>query len=133
MKTQMIIGGILFGVAACTAPADGYRITGNIEGAGDGKAILLQSAGFEEPTMGDTVNMRNGKFVFEGRLESPVSVTVKVCPDSDQPASLGFIAENSPIRVIAIRTHLYSDGNRGKMLSNGMATVRSADKRWKGV
>lgn len=32
MKTQMIIGGILFGVAACTAPADGYRITGNIEG-----------------------------------------------------------------------------------------------------
>lgn len=37
MKTQMIIGGILFGVAACTAPADGYRITGNIEGAGDGK------------------------------------------------------------------------------------------------
>ena len=34
MKTQMIIGGILFGVAACTAPADGYRITGNIEGAG---------------------------------------------------------------------------------------------------
>ena len=36
MKTQMIIGGILFGVAACTAPADGYRITGNIEGAGDG-------------------------------------------------------------------------------------------------
>ena len=98
MKTQMIIGGILFGVAACTAPADGYRITGNIEGAGDGKAILLQSAGFEEPTMGDTVNMRNGKFVFEGRLESPVSVTVKVCPDSDQPASLGFIAENSPIR-----------------------------------
>ena len=46
MKTQMIIGGILFGVAACTAPADGYRITGNIEGAGDGKAILLQSAGF---------------------------------------------------------------------------------------
>ncbi len=25
MKTQMIIGGILFGVAACTAPADGYR------------------------------------------------------------------------------------------------------------
>lgn len=97
----MIIGGILFGVAACTAPADGYRITGNIEGAGDGKAILLQSAGFGEPTMGDTVNMRNGKFVFEGRLESPVSVTVKVCPDSDQPASLGFIAENSPIRVMA--------------------------------
>ena len=101
MKTQMIIGGILFGVAACTAPADGYRITGNIEGAGDGKAILLQSAGFGEPTMGDTVNMLNGKFVFEGRLESPVSVTVKVCPDSDQPASLGFIAENSPIRVMA--------------------------------
>ena len=97
----MIIGGILFGVAACTAPADGYRITGNIEGAGDGKAILLQSAGFGEPTMGDSVNMRNGKFVFEGRLESPVSVTVKVCPDSDQPASLGFIAENSPIRVMA--------------------------------
>ena len=58
MKTQMIIGGILFGVAACTAPADGYRITGNIEGAGDGKAILLQSAGFGEPTMGDSVNMR---------------------------------------------------------------------------
>jgi len=53
MKTQMIIGGILFGVAACTAPADGYRITGNIEGAGDGKAILLQSAGFGEPTMGE--------------------------------------------------------------------------------
>ena len=53
MKTQMIIGGILFGVAACTAPADGYRITGNIEGAGDGKAILLQSAGFGEPRYGE--------------------------------------------------------------------------------
>ena len=76
MKTQMIIGGILFGVAACTAPADVYRIIGNIDGAGDGKAILLQAAGFEEPTMGDTVNMRNGNFVSVGRLESPGSVTV---------------------------------------------------------
>ena len=70
MKTQMIIGGILFGVAACTAPADGYRITGNIEGAGDGKAILLQSAGFEEPTMGDTVENSCSKGVWNPRFPS---------------------------------------------------------------
>ncbi len=32
MKTQMIIGGILLGVAACTAPADGYRLPATLKG-----------------------------------------------------------------------------------------------------
>lgn len=90
---------MLCGVAACTATPKGYKITGNIEGAGDGKAVLVQARDFETPPTGDTVEMKAGKFVFTGRLDSPARFTIQVCPAKDRAAVLGFIAENSPILI----------------------------------
>lgn len=99
MKKNVLIGLIGLGVAACAGPTGGYKITGNIEGAGNGKVILTQPAGFEEAVSGDTVEMQMGKFVFKGKLDAPAQVSLAVCPENDKPANLGFIAENSEIQV----------------------------------
>lgn len=99
MRKNVIIGLIGLGTVACAGPADGYKITGNIEGAGNGKVILTKSAGWEETVAGDTVEMRMGKFVFEGKLNAPAQVALAICPENGTPANLGFIAENSEIQV----------------------------------
>lgn len=101
MKRGVILGCALLGAIACTAATDGYKINGVVKGAGNGKVILLKLQNRQEVKHGDTVNMRNGKFVFQGQLTSPVQVSLQICPTNEKPAVMGFIAENSPIRVTA--------------------------------
>lgn len=99
MKTGIFIGLIGWMAMACSSNPDGYKIKGEITGAGNGKAILTQPRGFEDTASGDTVVMKNGKFTFTGKLESPGFVAVQVCPDGEKPASLSFLAENKGIAV----------------------------------
>ncbi|MFR7822797.1 MAG: redoxin domain-containing protein [Odoribacter splanchnicus] len=99
MKKQIMIGCILGGMAACTAPSDGYLLTGHIEGAGNGKAVLIRNTETEMPVNGDTVEMQAGKFIFTGKFATPGRVSLQVCPENEQPANLGFFAENAQIRV----------------------------------
>ena len=93
------IGLIGLTVVACQSNTEGYQIKGNIEGAGNGVAILTLPVGREEPTTGDTVKMKNGVFTFTGKLEAPSWISIQVCPDKEQPASLGFIGENNPLTL----------------------------------
>lgn len=101
MKKSLIIGLAVWGVISCTAPQNGYKITGTIEGAGDGKVIFTPSKGFGESLTGDTVKMQDGKFVLKGKLTSPAQVSLQVWPENEKPANLGFIAENSTINITA--------------------------------
>lgn len=91
-----LIGLTLF---ACQTNKDGYSIKGNIEGAGDGTAIMTIPTGREKVKTGDTVKMKNGSFTFTGKLQEPSSVTIHVCPENQQPAALGLIAENARITL----------------------------------
>ena len=101
MKRLLWIGMCGMLAAACTSDPEGYKIKGNIANAGDGIAILSVSAGRETVGTPDTVEMKGGAFTFTGKLETPMNVVIQVCPEGGQPAALGFIAENKPIRVEA--------------------------------
>ena len=93
------IGWIGVTALACQSNTEGYQIKGNIEGAGNGIAIMTLPVGREEPTTGDTVKMKNGVFTFTGKLEAPSWVSIQVCPDKEKPASCGFIGENNTITL----------------------------------
>lgn len=69
MNKMTLIGLIGLMLLACQSTPKGYKIKGNIEGAGNGIAILLQPIGFEEATTEDTVKMENGFFHFHRRIE----------------------------------------------------------------
>lgn len=99
MKTMTFIGLMGLALFACQSNKDGYSIKGNIEGAGDGTAIMTIPIGREKVKTGDTVKMKNGSFTFTGKLQEPSSVTIQVCPENQQPAALGLIAENARITL----------------------------------
>ena len=70
MNKMTFIGWIGLTALACQSNTEGYQIKGNIEGAGNGIAIMTLPVGREEPTTGDTVKMENGVFTFTGKLEA---------------------------------------------------------------
>lgn len=55
MNKMTFIGWIGLTALACQSNTEGYQIKGNIEGAGNGIAIMTLPVGREEPTTGDTV------------------------------------------------------------------------------
>ena len=99
MNKMTFIGWIGLTALACQSNTEGYQIKGNIEGAGNGIAIMTLPVGREEPTTGDTVKMKNGVFTFTGKLEAPSWVSIQVCPDKEKPAYCGFIGENNTITL----------------------------------
>lgn len=68
MNKMTFIGWIGLTALACQSNTEGYQIKGNIEGAGNGIAIMTLPVGREEPTTGDTVKMKNGVFTFNGAI-----------------------------------------------------------------
>lgn len=88
-----IIGLIGLTILACQSNKDGYTIKGNIEGAGNGTAIMTIPVGREEVTTGDTVKMKDGNFTFTGKLEEPTMIVIQICPDKEKTASFSFIGE----------------------------------------
>lgn len=99
MKKITFIGLIGLTVLACQSNKDGYNIKGNIEGAGNGTAIMTIPIGRQEATTGDTVKMKNGIFTFTGKLQEPSSIVIQVCPDKEKPAAFSVIAENAPMTL----------------------------------
>ena len=63
MNKMTFIGLIGLTVVACQSNTEGYQIKGNIEGAGNGVAILTLPVGREEPTTGDTVKSNRHPWV----------------------------------------------------------------------
>lgn len=49
--------------------AQGYTITGNIKGNGEGKKVFLRSA--ENPKLMDSTVIKNGRFEFRGKVDYP--------------------------------------------------------------
>ena len=87
-------------LAACSGAQKGYRITGSIEGAGDGRAVLSVYSD-REVVLADTVEMKGGRFEFKGETPQARNAAISVEPEGGQPASLGFILENAKISVSA--------------------------------
>lgn len=100
MKQLFILTAALCCFAACGGPDVGYRITGDITGAGNGKAVLnVYGEVRGEFTSTDTVAMTGGKFTFTG--DSPVvrSAGITIIPDGQEPAGNQLFLENAKITV----------------------------------
>lgn len=99
MKRILFFAGLMLALGACRTNTDGYVIKGTVRHAGDGIAILNKMNGQQSDPVYDTVQMEEGVFTFNGKLDHPIGVVVQLIPEGKSPAAFGFIAENSRIEV----------------------------------
>jgi thiol-disulfide isomerase/thioredoxin len=91
-------GRILLGAAESSAP-NGYTINGTITGQSTGFIYLIHYGKSETPDVDSTV-VKDGKFVFKGKLPSPQLYFIKKGV-KDNSAALGFFLENTAITIRA--------------------------------
>ncbi len=100
MRHFLFMPALLLLFAACGEKPVGYRIDGNIAGAGDGKVILTTTDDPRgEPATCDTTVMKDGKFTFKGHTPAVRSATLTIVPDGQTAAPGHFFIENSDITV----------------------------------
>jgi peroxiredoxin len=76
---------------------DGYSLHGNIEGIKNGKVMLAKlDLVSNERVEVDSAVIRNGKFTFQGKVESPYLHTLFINGDEDK---IHFFLENSEIKI----------------------------------
>lgn len=97
MRIELIlVAAICF--TACCGANKGYVVTGSVEGAGDGIAVLSTSSG-KDVVSADTVAMTGGTFAFEGEIPDARNANVAIIPAGEAGASFSFVLENSAIEV----------------------------------
>lgn len=111
MKKKFIFGCIGFIMAACAHVTDGFVINGVIEGSGNGVAILSSTTKTGKFTLNDTVPLKNGRFVFKGKLDEPLRLNIVVSPEGEKPFEFRLFAENSAIELKGNLTEVKQQGN----------------------
>ena len=89
MKTKRIFIIALTALMTATATAKGYKITGRLQGDVEGKTIYLCKSGTDEktkyrPQAIDSTVIRNGQFVFKGKLAEPTLLLLKYFPNDNR-------------------------------------------------
>jgi len=103
MKKLLILAAVL-GIFACTAPKhDGYTIEGTITGdsVSTGK-VYLSNFSRTEPIQ-DTVDLVNGKFVFEGKVVTPENYAISF---DGIKGRITLFLDNSKIKIEAAAEEL---------------------------
>lgn len=95
MKKYLILF-LMSVLLACNSHA-GYVVKGVFEGAGNGYAVLERNEGGKK--LLDTVDMQDGKFVFEGEVPDVCFVRVVVAPTGKDEVSIPLVLENSDIEM----------------------------------
>ena len=94
MKTILLT--IATVMVALGAMAQGYTVSGQIEGLPDGTVLELKPMSHDnDPAVGETI-IENGKFVFSGTREFPLCVLLKV---KDCYGGHTFMLENTNITI----------------------------------
>ena len=89
MKTKRIFIIALTALMTATATAKGYKITGRLQGDVEGKTIYLCKSGTDDktkyrPQAIDSTVIRNGQFVFKGKLAEPTLLLLKYFPNDNR-------------------------------------------------
>ena len=95
MKKYLIL--FLMSVSLACSSHAGYVVKGVFEGAGNGYAVLVRNEGGK--TLRDTVDMRDGKFVFKGEIPHVCFVRVIIAPVGKDEVSIPLALENSDIEM----------------------------------
>lgn len=95
---KKIILATLFGLSfiACQPKHDGYTIHGNIAGSKDGLKVTLQKGNVYPPVTLDSTAIRDGKFLFKGKVGQPGLYRI-IIENGEEKLSSVFYLENSDI------------------------------------
>ena len=105
-KISLLIGLALLSTFACKAQ-QGYQISGKVSGMTDGTLLLIANEREKPDTLG-SVTVKNGVFVFTGKVNAPVAAYLA---PSDGNGMIPLILENANFMV--------NVSGRGAMIQGG--------------
>lgn len=108
MKSFLIL--LVISVLFSCGSQAGYVLKGEFKGAGNGRAVLLMSSEGQR-VISDTVEMKGGKFVFEGEVPDAGWATVVVEPEGKEGVRMMLVLENSRIEMRGDWNNLGMDEN----------------------
>ena len=124
MKSFLILL-VISVVFSCGSQA-GYVLKGEFKGAGNGRAVLLMSSEGQR-VISDTVEMKGGKFVFEGEVPDAGWATVVVEPEGKEGVRMMLALENSRIEMRGDWNNLGMDENE-ELAVLGMQIIGSKNQ-----
>jgi len=105
-KISLLIGLAILSTFACKAQ-QGYQISGKVSGMTDGTLLLIANEREKPDTLG-SVTVKNGVFVFTGKVNAPVAAYLA---PSDGNGMIPLILENANFMV--------NVSDRGAMIQGG--------------
>lgn len=94
---KFVFGILITAIIASCSPKDGYVVKGKIKGLEKGELYVKSLAGREVTTL-DTVQIEDGEFEFEGKVNEP---QIHLLFINGKPSPIVFFIENSAIRIKA--------------------------------
>ena len=119
---MLLVISVLF---SCSSQA-GYVLKGVFKGAGNGRAVLSVN-GVNQQMISDTVEMKEGTFVFEGEVPEAVWATVVVEPEGEETVRMMLALENSRIEMRGDWKNLGMDENE-ELAVLGMQIIGSKNQ-----
>ena len=124
MKSFLIL--LVISVLFSCGSQAGYVLKGEFKGAGNGRAVLLMSSEGQR-VISDTVEMKGGKFVFEGEVPDAGWATVVVEPEGKEGVRRMLALENSRIEMRGDWNNLGMDENE-ELAVLGMQIIGSKNQ-----
>ena len=124
MKSFLIL--LVISVLFSCGSQAGYVSKGEFKGAGNGRAVLLMSSEGQR-VISDTVEMKGGKFVFEGEVPDAGWATVVVEPEGKEGVRMMLALENSRIEMRGDWNNLGMDENE-ELAVLGMQIIGSKNQ-----
>ncbi len=124
MKSFLIL--LVISVLFSCGSQAGYVLKGEFKGAGNGRAVLLMSSEGQR-VISDTVEMKGGKFVFEGEVPDAGWATVVVEPEGKEGVRMMLALENSRIEMRGDWNNLGMDENE-ELAVLGMQIIGSKNQ-----
>ena len=124
MKSFLIL--LVISVLFSCGSQAGYVLKGEFKGAGNGRAVLLMSSEGQR-VISDTVEMKGGKFVFEGEVPDAGWATVVVEPEGKEGVRMMLSLENSRIEMRGDWNNLGMDENE-ELAVLGMQIIGSKNQ-----
>lgn len=124
MKSFLIL--LVISVLFSCGSQAGYVLKGEFKGAGNGRAVFLMSSEGQR-VISDTVEMKGGKFVFEGEVPDAGWATVVVEPEGKEGVRMMLALENSRIEMRGDWNNLGMDENE-ELAVLGMQIIGSKNQ-----
>ncbi|UUC44019.1 TlpA disulfide reductase family protein [Flavobacterium cerinum] len=114
MKKLFLVLSIAAVFASCKKD-DGYTITGEAKGIDNDKMVIIAMQSDLGPISKDTVKIKDGKFVFKGKAETPEFCFIRI---QDVGDVVPFILENGDIKVEFVKDSIRNSKVTGSVTND---------------